>query len=248
MACDALMRILDMECHEIEGGVAICLPVVLLEGAPVYAYLREESGRVRITDEGDVRMSADALGIGLRRRFDVGLESRIEQATEGLPVAAKLEGGVIVAEGPTAMASFVMDAFLRAVIAADGYIRERAIIDQKHDELVAAIEDAARRWFGGEVVRHARVRGASGMEHVFDVRAGNHLFAATRPNGRSTGPALRRVLDVRKLDDSLIVTIVVDDSESPEAARSEASIISEVAPVLFRSNLKSEHPPMNIAA
>lgn len=248
MTCKALMEMLDMECHEIEGGVAVCLPVVLLEGAPAYAYVREDSGRVRVTDAGDIRMSADALGVGLRRRFDSGLESRIAQATDGLPVAARLEGGAIVAEGPDSLASFVMDAFLRAAIAADGYIRERAIADRRDDDLVAAIEEAARRWFGGNVVRHARVRGASGMEHVFDVRAGNRLFTAASPNGRSTGPALRRALDVRRLDESLIVAVVLDDDESPEAARGEAGILSEVVPVLFKSNLASKAPPMNIAA
>lgn len=246
-ACAEAAAALDLECRRIGDVLAVCLPIVLMEGAPVYAFIRRKGDSIVITDDGDVRMSADAIGVGFRRRFDTTLEARIRDATEGLPIRAALVEGEIVAKGPAEAAGFVMDAFIRAVVAADAYIRERAMLGRREDEFIASLEEAVRRWFGEEPKRHARVRGASGVEHEFDLRAGRRLFDATHPNGRSTGPALRRALDVKKADESLMVVLVMDDEEDREAARKEAMIVSSVAHVIFRSDLGRDGPPESIA-
>ncbi len=230
--CDELIRMLGYECRRLEGLIELTTPVTLPGGAPVRAYFsRQPSGLIEVDDGGELLLEAAGLGMLELRRFEHTFAHRVEAA------GATFEQGRVVVRSPPRRLWEAYTAFLRAAMAVADYINERRILARSEDELVAEIEAAVRtRVPDARIDRDVEVKGASGLTHRFRLKVNRTLVEPLRPSGRSTGPALRRILDVVKADQRAVV--VMDDRSSREDADREATIVSGVTKVYFLSRLE----------
>lgn len=229
--CEGLMRLLGYECRTLDGVIELTTPLTLPGGAPVTAYIRQErSGIVEIDDGGEMLLEVAALGMLEARRFEQTFAHRVEMA------GARFEHGRVVARARPERLWEAYTAFLRAALAVAEYVVERQTLERSEDQLVADIEAAIRARVPQAPIEHnVEVEGASGLKHRFRLKVNRTLVEPLRPSGRSTGPALRRILDVVKAGRRAVA--VMDDRVDREDAEREARIVSAVAQVYFMSRL-----------
>ena len=231
-----------IECRELaDGALSVCLPVTLPGGTPVYAFIERHGGSYVAMDDGETLASARALGVGFRQRFTDGLTRRIRNA------GADFSEGEIIATGKSL--SDVIERFLMAAVAAREYIKERMTLsDDSDDALIETIASIIeRRNPGISIERNVKVMGASGEEYVMPMRAGGTIIYPLKPNGRATGSALRRILDVEAAGEPQPL-VVLNDTESRDKAEREAAIIRSVARTVLLSELEHGQGPIDLAA
>ncbi len=239
--CADLFRLLGYECHLVDAMLELTTPITLPGGAPVRAYFTFGQSHVEISDEGDLLFEAAGLGMLGFRKFEATFVDRIQQAG-----AEFHEGRVLVRASVNRLWEGYVT-FVRAALAIADYIEERRLLERHEDDLVARIEEAVHKAAPEATVeRDVTVEGYSGAAHRFPLLVNRTLVEPLRPSGRSTGPALRRIVDVTKAGRN--VAAVMDDLSHPEAAERETRIVSAVVKVYKLSNIEAGRGVLDLAA
>lgn len=231
-----------MECRELsDGSLSVCLPITLPGGAPVYAFVERHGRTYTATDDGETLAYARALGTGFRHRFTDGFARKIQQA------GADFEEGEVITKSTSLTG--VIESFICAAVSARQYIEERMLLASADDD--ALIETIAsiieRRNPGTHIEKNVKVKGASGETYTMPMRAGKTIIYPLQPNGRATGAALRRILDVEAAGEPPPL-VVLNDMESRDRAEREAAIIRSVARTALLSELEHGKGPIDLAA
>jgi len=243
VTCETVFSALGHDCRTIaDNELAVTTPIDMPDGTPVCVHLRERGEEAILTDLGDTLLNALSTGLRHKPRFTDTFVRRVQET------GATVEDGEIVVRCRMDGLQTGYARFLAAAIAATNYITERTMLEEQEDRLVQDIEEHIRRRNPDvEIDHNVRIRGASGQEHTFPLKARDTLIVPTRPTGQSTGAAIRRILDVEKALESPRPIVVMDDSGNHEGAGRESRIVASVARVMPLSHLAGDSTPLDLA-
>lgn len=241
------MRTLGFECQAAgENILSVTTPLSFIDGEVIGFYLSESNDRtILLSDNADTLAHLYGLGIPLddRRRWR-SFQDFAHQYNLTLDERGEVFTLCQKDDIPHAVARYF--AFVHEVTEWEA---THSLLPEDESVLVDEIEQQIRRRNPAVVVnRSPRVVGATGREYVFALQAGGTVIDPLLPNSRSTGAALRKVLDVERGPQRVYPLLVVEDRQEYNRARSEMLIVSAVARVIPMSELIHGAGPLDLAA
>lgn len=220
--CRALRTIHGAHCLEI--GTPFSLP----DGSAINLYITNQSEEhLIISDNGDTLLQLASMGIdvwnGARLR---GLREAISRERITLESKGDFRMVARTADAPLAFAQAIT-----GLLAVSRWASDQLRSDPIERDLAAEAEPyIIARAPRLELVRHAKVRGASRADHVFDFRHGNDLIDVIAPTPQSTGGVMRKVGDVMNgpFAEPYTPLIIVDDRFEPLKAEKELGILASL--------------------
>lgn len=246
MKCASLIEKIGFQCREVSDNIVnVVTPLSFLDGELASFYVIEEgNSNVLITDNFDTIAYLKGRGLPLsdRRRWR-SLSNRAENL--GFTLS---EEGELMAYGNVDDIPRLVARFLRVISEFVDWEMEQESWEPDTGALIDEIEEHLhRRNPNSSIKRDVTVNGKSGYRHSFDLIAGNTLVDASMPSSRSTGPKLRKFLDVGYGPEQEYRTmLVIDDRDDPEKARHEIQIVSNVARAMTFSHLATDEGPLDL--
>lgn len=244
MLCQSLYEEIGLDCQLIERGesaaIRVMTPVDFSDGAPFYFYMQELSnGYSIITDDCDSIFHFQALGlINCERKSWRGITTLAER--HGFTLS---ESGELAVTFETKNRSLYLSKALEIGYALKVWEQDRLGKDLIDLFFVDEVEMALRSWKPDiEIIKKPSVAGYSKRTYDFDLGFDDLLIDAIKPNARSTGTKLRKILDVQKGASGAEMLFIVDDRDNADRARMERDLIGGIAKAMLFSHLQLKAP------
>lgn len=238
MSCSNLLETLGYACREVGGGtILVQTPFTFSDGELIHFYLQESEGSVLVHDNADTLSHLAGIGwdVSTRKRW-LGIRSAISSFGFNLE-----DSGVIMARDVSASKQQLIARYVASLLAVSELEREYLGLSDGQIEFVEEVEACLRVIYQTSDLKfNPSAIGHSGKSHTFHFSVDGKLVDAMRPNGRSTGALLRKVLDVANTGADKQFMVVVDDREDEERAKAETDILSTTVSVMQFSALEKQ--------
>lgn len=239
ITCQDFSLMVGAHCHQIsDNTLLISSPLSFPDMTPINVYVERYGSQFLITDDGDTLMRFHAMGFGDNPRLQGSLNTR-----------ARAHGGELVNGCLEFRSESLREAyasFIRAMIEMIQYeLENTALPTEKLLAINEVVAEIARRNPSASIERDVSVSGTTGASYKFPIRAGGRLVDVTRPHHQSTGAILRKVSDV-EIAGARAPLVIIDDSEGPDPAKRELSLIGRFVPAMLLSALKSGAAPLDL--
>lgn len=243
MICDHLPALLGFACMPLDarGETAMVeVPFQFADGTAMSVFVRDAGGQHCIFfDDGMTAWHLQARGLRLHDARNTKFLKRIAQTCQ---VTFTEDWGFEVA-APWGEAAAAYARLQRALLAAADWesdtqgtnLDASLFLDQVAEALQAAAPHVP-------LERDVDVAGITQQHYRFDFRQGATCYLAVQPRTRSSGTALRKLLDVKNLPSNaaLDLRVVLEDQSDPEAAHRESMLLAIVAQVETLSSLQAQ--------
>lgn len=101
-----------------------------------------------------------------------------------------------------------------------------------HEQQILLILERIERYLHhrfGTVSSDIKLKGLSGLDHRFRFGTDNHIFDFSEPKSQATGALLRKIHDVKAVNEELQFSIFMNDMENRRRFDKESRILSTVA-------------------
>lgn len=216
-----------------ENWTGVCTSHLFCGGRPAVYYIRQNGRQIEINDH--------ALNL---RMFEWSLPDP-DKAMKTMDRLIKLSGdavtfekGVLKTMSPIEDAGLAIGKYLDVLSKLTTYA-PNTVKQQDTQEMLDMIYQFLKLRHADKLALDAKVFGQSKQSHRFNFQVGNKLIDYAKPSSDKTGTLLRKMFDVKNLDDDATFQIILDDRQSMDSYKKEGEILSVIASITPASAIVS---------
>jgi hypothetical protein len=240
--CDWAKSLTSYECHQVKGlDGSACLeigtPFSMPDGAAVNLYLVPmANGWVKISDNADTVFQLSAIGLDV---WNPSKQTAIRKILSRHGMAMD-DNCSIYSLSPMTEAALHFAKAITALLAVSEWASHQLEAKPIEHNIFAEIEPyIIARNPSAEHRRNVKIKGASSVEHTFNLQHGTDLIDVITAHPNATGAAMRKAGDVQNggFANGLSPLIIVDDRKDVEHATSEIGILGSITRAMSVSRL-----------
>lgn len=202
----------------------VTTPQTFASGDPAHFFVRCQHNRVMFDDFGT---SFNALELSLPMPEQAS--EVIKRMIERLDSPIEFMDFALSYEVPSNQIGVAISEFINLFAYLTTY-RPKSQHEQQFLIILDKIERYLRHRFG-MVNNDVKLKGLSGLDHRFRFGTNNHVFDFSEPKSQATGALLRKIHDVKAVNEDLQFSIFMNDMENRKKFDKESRILSTVANV-----------------
>lgn len=216
-----------------DNWTGVCTPHLFCGGRPAVYYIRQNGRKVEINDH--------ALNLRLFEQSLPDPDKAIKTMSRLICLASDavtFEHGILKALSPIEDAGIAIGHYLNVLSKLTTYAPSN-VKQQDAQEILDIIYAFLKSKYGENLTIAPKVLGQSGWNHDFSFKAGNKMIDYAKPSSNKTGSLLRKMFDVKNLNDDAAFQIILDDRQNVELFKKESEILSVIASITPASAITS---------
>ena len=239
MVCDQIESLLGMSCYPLNdcGSIAmIATPFTFEDGDGFPVYVEKIGSHVRFFDDGGVLLHFKSRGLS----FENGRRARFIRMVASENGAALNEDGEVEVWSSSDTAAYGFARYISTLIGLVSWEKEQKGGYADASFLIEEVALCLQSWkTGADIARDREYQGISGRAYTIDFTVDGEVLLAIRPHPNSVSSALKKMIDIisAPVNRGLKMTVVLDDRQQLEDAKSEGAVLNAVAEVMMMSKL-----------